>query len=48
MTWYITAFTNDRARLIVSETRTDNEAIKNFAVRHFEKECLPYTVRTED
>lgn len=48
MVWKITAYTNNRARLIVSETTTNNEAIKNFAVRHYISECLPYTIQQEE
>lgn len=36
MTYFITAFTNDKARLIASQTRTDSEVIAKLVVREYE------------
>lgn len=36
MTYFITALTNDKARLIVSETRTTDETIASFAQSCYE------------
>lgn len=48
MTYHVTAFTNNRARLIASETRTDSEAIANLAKAHYEAQGYIVTVRVEE
>lgn len=36
MTYFITALTNDKARLIVSETRTTDKVIADMVATHLE------------
>ena len=38
MTYYITACTNDRARLIVSEHRTTDQAVADLIVEHLKRQ----------
>lgn len=38
MTYFITALTNNKARLIVSETRTTDKAVAEMVRKHLEAE----------
>lgn len=47
MTYFITALTNNRAKLIVSETRTTDKAIADMIVAHLEAAGHLVNVRTD-
>ena len=47
MTYFITALTNNNARLIESESRTTDEAIKDMIVVALEARGFIVTVRAE-
>lgn len=47
MTYFVTALTNDEARLIVSETRTTDEAIADIVERNLRARGF-YVVRRQE
>jgi len=48
MTYYVTALTNDRAQLIVSETRTTDKAIAELVAEACRRMGHKVVVRSED
>lgn len=46
-TYHITAHTNDRARLIVSEHRSSDQAVADVIVEHLKRQGLVVSVRVE-
>lgn len=48
MTYHVTAFTNNRARLIASETRTDSKIVADMVKAHYEAQGYIVTVRVEE
>lgn len=48
MTYFITALTADRARLIVIETRTTDKALADIIIAAIKARGLAYTVTEQD